>query len=727
MKKTLKFIIKTFSLIFVLFLILGFGIYTKYRLELNNVEELVEEYTPSLPTVLYDKNGEVIDTLYEESRELVKISEVPDNLKNAFLSIEDKSFYNHFGVNPIRILGALIHDIKIGKAAQGASTLTQQLAKNAFLTSEKKLSRKIKELIITIEIERKYTKDEIFEKYLNEIYYGSGYYGVKTAAKNFLKKDLSELNIAESALLAGIPNRPSKYDPINKLDSAIQRQRVVLKEMYEDKKITKEEYEKALQHKFVVEDDGVVADENTSIIYRKSKKQFYFNPEVTGAVEDFLQEILPENSIYRGGFKVYTTVDLQHQKIAKNVFENYSVLKNKDLDGGMITVDPLGGIVSMVGGKDFKAKNFNRALMAKRQVGSAIKPFVYLNALNNGYAPTNVLEDKYIAYGKWAPKNYGGKYSGNNTLVTALNKSINTIAIKLLEGTGTEKFNEFAKQLSFDGEVKDLTAALGTVEATPLRLALNYAIFINGGYKIDSYIVKSVEDSFGKVVYEKEINNEKIVEPSDASVITAMLKNVVANGTASGARVYKNGKPIEQGGKTGTTNENRTVWFAGITPEYVTVAYIGRDDNKPIYGRFTGGGSVAPLWKNYYQELINQKLYDPGKFSYLADSLETGNVTEQSIDLYTGLISSEGSKVVSKRGNIQVESSEKYSNGIATLFNMDDYVIGNSSPYVEQEFNEEDTIKEIPGTFNPEADIVDENNSFDNMSEDNLFDRLLGN
>lgn len=735
MKKIFNLLLKIFISLFIVIFLISAGIYIKYRMELPNINQLVEDYSPSLPTIIYDRNGEVVDTLFEETRNLVKIDEVPQVLKDAFISIEDKNFYKHHGVNPKRILGALITNVKNKRASQGASTISQQLAKNAFLTQEKKLSRKIKELIITLEIERKYTKNEIFERYLNEIYYGSGYYGVKTATKFFLKKDIKDLNLAEAALMAGIPNRPSKYDPIKHLDTALERQRLVLNEMLNDKKISKEEYENALKHKFVVESEKlsekVKNDKNTTIIYNKPAKLSYTNPEFTSLVEDFLQTILPENKIYSGGLKVYTTLDLNFQKIAKNVFDSYPFLQKKDLNGAMVTINQIGGIVSIVGGKDFKAKNFDRAMMARRQVGSAIKPFVYLASLQQGYSPYNVIEDKFISYGKWKPKNYGAKYSGNNTLSTALNKSINTIAIKLLEGTGIENFSKLTKELSFYGNVNDLTAALGTVEATPIRLALNYAIFINGGYKIDYFVVNKVDDQHSNTLYEKEDEKEKILESADVSTITAMLKNVVARGSGSQARVFnKNGTMIEQGGKTGTTNENRTVWFAGITPDYVTVAYIGRDDNKPIYGKVTGGTSVAPLWRNYYQELINKDIYKPKKFSYLENSLEVGELVNQSIDLLTGLTSSNGSELVIRRGYIQVENLEKYKNGLASIFNIDinEKSFENSEDiFYEEDFkNNIDKLIENNKIDTSSEKIVDSGEKEDTTIKDDLFERLLG-
>ena len=262
MKILVKRIIKIMIVLFIVGSIASvgvvLGVINKYSKELPDIVTLIEDYAPSLPTVLYDRNGEVIDTIYRESRDTVKLKEVPIYSRNAFLAIEDKQFYSHHGIHIKRLIGAIVANIRSGRAVQGASSITQQLAKNAFLSHERKLSRKIKEAIITFEIERRYTKDEIFEKYLNEIYFGAGSYGIKTAAKQLYRKDISEINIAESALLAGIPNRPEKYNPRRNLEASLKRANLILSEMYKDKLITKEEYEQAKNHKFINEDKKLV-------------------------------------------------------------------------------------------------------------------------------------------------------------------------------------------------------------------------------------------------------------------------------------------------------------------------------------------------------------------------------------------------------------------------------------------------------------------------------------
>ena len=362
----------------------------------------------------------------------------------------------------------------------------------------------------------------------------------------------------------------------------------------------------------------------------------------------------------------------------------------------MVTLDPFtGAIVSIVGGKDFKAKNFDRALMARRQMGSSFKPFVYLDALQNGFEAYSVVVNDYASFGNWIPKNYDGKYTYNSTLVNSLNLSLNIPAIKLLNSIGVEKFKEDSKNIKLSSEIKDLTAALGSVDATPLETATNFSIFVNGGYLVKPNIIREIRDNQDILIYTNEIEKTKVYESVDTSAVTAMLKNVVSNGIASRARVYdKQGRPIEQGGKTGTTNQNRTVWFVGITPEYVTVSYIGRDDNKPMYGKITGGSAVAPMWAKYYQTLINKGYYTPGKFEFLENAIETGDLVKQNIDIYTGLLDGPNSKeIVVRKGRLQVESSEKYRNGIASVFGIEGGIgveenIENSDEVVDGENNE---------------------------------------
>ena len=747
MKKLLIILLKLIAVLFVVGALGVFAIIIKYRLELPNIQSMVEDYKPQMATTIYDKNNNVVDVLEAESRDAVKLEDVSPYVKEAFLAIEDKKFYSHHGLHFKGIIRAALTNFLKGKATQGGSSITQQLAKNAFLTPERTFSRKVKEAILTYQIERTYTKDEILERYLNEIYFGSGSYGIKNAADQYFRKDPKDLNIAEAALLAGIPNRPTKYDPNRSLDNALHRQQIILKEMFEDGRITKEEYEEALAYKFELENEENVKNvpKNTSIIYNRRPKKAYNNPELTTIVENYLAEIYDDEQIYSSGLKIYTTIDLDYQKVARDAFNAYPYFKNKEINGAMVTLDPFtGGIVSIVGGKNFKAGNFDRATMARRQLGSSFKPFVYLKALESGYEPYSVVVNDFVAYGKWVPKNFDGRYTFNSTLVNSLNLSLNIPAVKLMDAVTVDAFKEeMTDKIKLSSEVQDLTAALGSVDSTPVNTAANFSIFVNGGYIVKPNIIREIRDNQDILIYVADIEKVKAFDSVDVSVITAMLKSVVSNGTATKARVVdKSGRPIQQGGKTGTTNEHRTASFVGITPEYVTVCYIGRDDNKPMYGKMTGGSAVAPMWARYYQTLINKGLYTPGKFEFLENYLETGDLVKQNIDIYTGLLDGPNSKeMVIRKGRLQVESAAKYKNGIASLFGLEASAGG--GVYVESS-SDGMIIDSASGEGGSSEGGSSENSGGDNVSPsahsgqsgqvetnkekdgDSLTDRLLG-
>ena len=744
MKKLLVILLKLIAVLFVVGALAVFAIIIKYRLELPNIQSMVEDYKPRMATTIYDKNNNVVDVLEAESRDAVKLEDVSPYVKEAFLAIEDKKFYSHHGLHFKGIIRAVLTNFLKGKATQGGSSITQQLAKNAFLTPERTFSRKVKEAILTYQIERTYTKDEILERYLNEIYFGSGSYGIKNAADQYFRKDPKDLNIAEAALLAGIPNRPTKYDPNRSLENALHRQQIILKEMFEDGRITKEEYEEALAYKFELENEENVKNvpKNTSIIYNRRPKKAYNNPELTTIVENYLAEIYDDEQIYSSGLKIYTTIDLDYQKVARDTFNAYPYFKNKEINGAMVTLDPFtGGIVSIVGGKNFKAGNFDRATMARRQLGSSFKPFVYLKALEEGYEPYSVVVNDFVAYGKWAPKNFDGRYTFNSTLVNSLNLSLNIPAVKLMDAVTVDAFKEeMTDKLKLTSEVQNLTTALGSVDSTPVNTAANFSIFVNGGYIVKPNIIREIRDNQDILIYVADIEKVKAFDSVDVSVITAMLKSVVSNGTATKARVVdKSGRPIQQGGKTGTTSEHRTAWFVGITPEYVTVCYIGRDDNKPMYGKMTGGSAVAPMWARYYQTLINKGLYTPGKFEFLENYLETGDLVKQNIDIYTGLLDGPNSKeMVIRKGRLQVESAAKYKNGIASLFGLEASAGG--GVYVESS-SDGMIIDSASGEGGSSEGSSSENSGGDNVSPstqsgqvetnkekdgDSLTDRLLG-
>lgn len=653
-------------------------VFNHYKKEIPNIEKLIETYTPSIPTQIYDRNGKVIDIIYKESRVPVKFENIPQISKNAFLAIEDRRFYEHHGIDPIGLLRAIFVNLRSQRARQGASTFTQQLARNAFLSHEKKLSRKIKEAIITIEMEKRYTKDEIFEKYLNEIYFGDGDYGIKSASQSLFKKVPTELNIAESAMLAGIPNRPGAYNPRKNLRLSLERTKVVLSQMYKYDMITKEEYEKALDHKFLLEENlptdfdfTKVDKENTTIVYKKGFVNKSKVPSFTDTIHELLSEQFDDETIYNDGLKVYTTLDYDIQKTAEEVFNNYEPLvKDEKLEGAMITIDSSNGhVLSIIGGKNFQPGNFNRALNAKRQIGSAFKPFVYLTSIIDGKSENTIVEDSRVIFGNWAPKNVGTLYRKNATLLEGLDKSVNMVSIKLLKDTGFNKLKEtIEKARTGLNPPNDLTASLGSLTGTPIQLAKAYSIFSNGGYAVEPVFLLEVRDKNDNTLYKYTPKIEKTFNSEDIALMTNLLISSVKTGTSQSARVKtKYGKYIEQGGKTGTTNDARSVWYAGFTPELVTTIYLGYDDNSEM-GNTTGGALVAPIWKEFYKKIIDNGYYSPSKFEYIDNLVANGTLYYQNLNPFTGLIAEKGSKkFLLKNNKIQIESNDKYNKNIRDI------------------------------------------------------------
>lgn len=643
MKKVLKISLISAGVLFLAGVLLGTALVVAGLRSLPDVEKLVESYSPSIPATIYDSNDKVIDLISKEMREEVALDEMPVYVKDAFVAIEDRRFYKHPGLDPIRLGKATLVNLSQGRAAQGGSTITQQLAKNAFLTNEKKLMRKVKEALIAIEIEKRYSKDEILEKYINEIYFGSGFYGIETASQSIFGKSSSKLSLPEAALLAGIPNRPSYYNPRKNLENAVKRSQLVLLQMRRQELIGEKEYEQALKHRFILEKDlpkNYKKDAETTVIKGKSDSEYLETPEFTDIIEEKLFELFDEKTIYEGGIKVYTTLDLEMQKAALETFNEYEAFKrDPKLQGALITLDSSNGYVkSIVGGKDFKGGNFNRATRAERQPGSAFKPFVYYTALEKGISMNSVWEDSEIKIGKWSPQNYGKTFMGDVTLLEAMEKSINTVAVKVLKEVGVKRVTENVEKTGAQMDIpNNLTTALGTMSTTPYELAKAYIPISNGGYRIKPIFITKVLDRDGHILYEASTKRERVFDSVDVSLIVHMMKGVIANGSGRSARVTKtNGTPMEQGGKTGTTNGFKSAWYAGITPEYVTTVYLGYDDNSPMPYGSTGGRLAAPLWKRYYKRMVDRGIYKPGRFEFLDENIKNGDLALVDIDSRTG-------------------------------------------------------------------------------------------
>lgn len=642
----------------------GTGVLVATTSKIPDVSKLVEEYKPVVPTTIYDAKGVVVDTFGKERREIATIEEIPKHAQYAFVAIEDRNFFNHHGFDVLRTLKAIQVNLVKMRKAQGGSTITQQLAKNAFLTNEKKISRKVEEAIIAVEIERKYTKEEILEKYLNEIYFGSGAYGIKTASKVFFNKDIKDINIAEAAFLAGIPNSPKRYSPFEHFDNALKRQKIILNAMKKYNFITEKEYQTASSFKLKV-------SASNQKIYRSASFMTIISKELEKLNEQKIIAI-GENEINEGGYKIYTGLDLKMQKIAEETINSNEYLNSsKRLEAGFITIDPNNGFVkAVVGGKYFKYGNFNRAMNSTKQPGSSFKPFVYFTALQDKNLQLNtILEDSPVKIGDWSPENYENENLGGITMLEALEKSINTIAVKLLLRSDVDNVIATAQKAGITSKLnRDGSIALGTIALSPFELAKSYIPFANGGFTVEPVFITKIEDRYGNSLYEYTPKKEKVFEPENVAMIVQLMKNAVMNGTGKKAYVG-----IEQAGKTGTTNDYVSAWFAGFTPDLVTTVYLGFDDNKSMGKGMSGGGVAAPICGTFYKRIINEAGYKPQSFEFIDNLIEQKSMYYKDVDVANGLIADATTtdKRVSifKREYLPVEKAGKYKTGLSNLLN----------------------------------------------------------
>ncbi len=557
-----------------------------------------KDFITSLSTTIYDIKGRVIAKLWKENREIVPLSRIPKNLINAVIAIEDSRFYSHHGIDIKGIFRSLVQNMINRKIVEGASTITQQLARTSFLNREKTIRRKIKEAILAIQIEKKYSKDEILELYLNEVYFGHGAYGVQSAAKIFFGKDVSELDLAESALLAGLLRGPYYYSPYVYPERAKKRQETVLRRMLENGFITEEEYRKALNEKLQL------APLNNKMI---KNAPYFVNYILNILLKDF-----DKDELYKGGLKIYTTLDLDIEKIAEKV------LKDSGYQGAIISLDPkTGEIRAMVGGRDFSESQFNRATQAKRQPGSSFKPIYYSAALENGFTAGTIVVDEPIKFDNgWEPKNFDNEYFGPVTIAFALAYSLNSVGIKVMQKIGVKKAISYARKFGITTPlVNNLSLALGASEVIPLQIISAYTVFPNKGKWIEPHGILRVEGPDGKVLKKFIPKTRQVIKPETAYIMCRLLEGVIRRGTAWRAYIGR-----EMGGKTGSTNEYRDAWFIGFTPDLLTGIYIGNDDHSPLGNRKTGGLVAAPLWKKIMKEAL--KDVPPSHFEKPDDIIE---------------------------------------------------------------------------------------------------------
>ncbi len=596
---------KFFSFVFGFFIFISIvvllGLYN-YSKDLKFSTDKLVNYHPELTTQIFDKNGELIANIFKKEHRLyAPYKDIPPRLIEAVVAIEDTAFFEHNGVNFEAILRAVLKAIKNGRVKEGASTLTQQLIKNTLLTPKKTLKRKINEALLALKLETQLSKEQILERYLNEIFYGHGYHGVRTASLGYFHKDLNELNLKEIAMLAGLPKAPSTYDPTKHLNNCLSRANTVLGRMRNIGWITEKEYKKYINYV-------------PKVYNSKLNKNKY--PYIVDEVIKELKDEYPD--IKYGGYKIYTTMDPKLQDLAKEslnlgykgILARYlSKLKRRaipkskmvdyrDLNGAMVVLDDkTGNILALVGGIDYNKSKYNRAIQSKRQPGSAIKPFIYLTALDYGYSPQSKLVDmsRSFKYGKkvWQPKNYEKNFEGLIPLREALVHSRNLATINLVRELGLNNVYNSLTKMGFKGIQKDLSISLGTFGISPLEFAGKYTLFSNYGTMLKPKSIHKVVDKDGNErVFEPIEYN--ITQPKQAFLMTSILEDVVKRGTARRARV----DGIETAGKTGTTNEYKDAWFCGYTPEITIITWFGKDNNKPMY-KETGGKAAAPSFANF--------------------------------------------------------------------------------------------------------------------------------
>lgn len=567
-------------------------------MHLNSLPSIdqIEQYEPTLTSQITSNDNQVIRTFGAYKYQKVNINQIPEYLKEAIVATEDQNFYHHHGFDVIALIRSTIKNMKAGKAVQGASTITQQLARVLFLTQEKTMSRKFKELIIAYRLEKTLPKDKILEMYLNNIYLGEGAYGVAAAADIYFNKRIQDLTLAECALFAGLPQAPSVYSPFRNPDLAKKRRSMVLKRMVAEGYISQKQADKADAAPFNLNPDSQA---NTL------RKAPYFIDFVMKELTE--KTNLTEEDIIQGGYKIYTTLNYESQKVAERVVREELAAwgLNKPWEqAALISYDVVSGqILAYVGGKNYNDSQFDRVSLSIRQPGSSFKVFVYTTAMEQGMTPFTVYNDAPVRIGNWAPNNYGGKFRGPLPLYKALAYSSNTVAVQLIRDVGVEEVIKTARKMGITTPLqKDPTISLGSNGVKPIEMATAYGVLANGGIKVKPYAIERIETSNGKVIYVANNSYQRVLSVKTVAYMVEMMKQVVKAGTARGADI---GRP--SAGKTGTTDSYRDAWYVGFTPDIVTAVWVGNDNNTSSSRGLTGGTLPAIMWKKYMAEVTKDR------------------------------------------------------------------------------------------------------------------------
>ena len=592
-----KMILVVGLILFVMVIGVGCGFLTA---SLNTRSNLAEDIVPPASSQIYDIHGNEIANIHAaENRRPIGINEIPKNLQNAFIAVEDNRFYDHIGIDPRGIVRAIWANIRGRTLTEGGSTITQQLAKNAYLTQDRTLKRKVQEVFLALQLERQYTKQEILELYMNQIYFGQGAYGVQAAARTYFGKDAKDLTLNECAMLAGIPKSPNYYSPVNNMDAATERKAVVLDQM--------------VKYGYISDSEAAAAKKEPLHIAKNTndggKSASYF----VDYVLQQLAEKYGDDAIYKDGLKIYTTIDMDMQAAAETAMKNlptYFTDVNGIVQpqGALVAIDPhTGYIKAMVGGRG--TDQFNRATQAVRQPGSAFKPFVFAAALENKYTPESIIEDKPLKVGSWEPQNYSRNFSGKVRLRDVVRWSLNVPTVRIAQDIGIDKAIFYAQEMGIstfvlDGATNDrnLATALGgmTRGVTPLELTSAYGTFANRGIHVKPVAILRVVSRTGKVLEEAERKEKSVMSADNAAALTAMLEDVIRRGTGTRANI---GRPAA--GKTGTTSDYHDAWFVGYTPDLVTGVWIGNDSVSDLHG-MSGGMTPAVIWQAFMQKALAQ-------------------------------------------------------------------------------------------------------------------------
>jgi 1A family penicillin-binding protein len=564
-----------------------FALYVqKLSATLPSTEEILQR-RPNVASVVFDRNGKIITRLYQENRTLVTIDKISPIMQKATVAAEDGSFYDHRGIDFLGILRAFWVNFTQERVRQGGSTITQQLARNLFLTQERTVERKIKEAILAVRLERLFTKDQLLEMYMNTIYFGHGAWGISAAARVYFAKTPQQLNLGEASMLAGLIAAPEYYSPLRNMERARTRQAYVLRRLHELGWIAEEDIAKG---------------KNTEFHFASLKQPgIEASPAPYFVSYILFKHLLPQygsDRVYQGGLRIYTTVDLELQHMAEE-----AVRKLKS-EGALVALDPnTGEILALVGGKDFVQSKFNRAIQAFRQPGSAFKPFVYTAALEEGIRPVDRIVDAPISFDNgWEPGNYDGKFHGELTLMEALVHSYNTAVVRVAEFVGPSKIADLARRMGITSPhlPLDLSLALGTASVTPLELAASYAPFSNGGFRLTPYAIREIRGSAGELLESSGASLAPALTPEVALTMRSVMEYVVRSGTGGPARV----KDYPVFGKTGTTNDFSDAWFVGGVPGLIVAVYAGNDDHKTLGKQATGGRIAGPVWQDFVSKAV---------------------------------------------------------------------------------------------------------------------------